>query len=193
MPAQSKVQESVTLEGDEIAQATDDELNPAEDEGEELSLDVIFEALKNKRRRHVIHYLNEQRDRESLSDLAEHIAALENDTTPEMLTSQQRKRVYIALYQCHLPKLDTMGIIDFDSNRGHAELSSAADQLEKYLSIDEDDSRPWPYYYAALGIVSGLAFWLGAVTNATAIGGAAVLLGMICVGGLVSARHYASE
>jgi len=45
-----------------------------------LSLDLVFEVLKNERRRRVLKYLSESSSETvSLSDLAEHIAAIEND------------------------------------------------------------------------------------------------------------------
>jgi transcription elongation GreA/GreB family factor len=48
---------------------------------ESLPLDQVFEILKNRRRREVVKYLNERDESVSLSDLAEHVAAIENDTT----------------------------------------------------------------------------------------------------------------
>ncbi|MFB6358651.1 MAG: hypothetical protein ABEJ96_06540, partial [Thiohalorhabdaceae bacterium] len=55
--------------------------------------------------------------RAELGDLAEHIASIENDKPEVALSSTERKRVYVALYQCHLPKMDDIGVIDFDEDR----------------------------------------------------------------------------
>jgi hypothetical protein len=108
---------------------------PAPDvDGDELSLSTTFELLKNRRRRETISYLLEHDGTSTLSDLAEHIAALENGIEVVELSSDQRKRVYIGLYQCHLPKLDKAGVIDFDKNRGTVVLrETVADQLVPYL------------------------------------------------------------
>lgn len=106
--------------------------------GEELSLSTTFELLKNSRRRETIAYLLEHDGTSTLSDLAEHIAALENGIEVIELSSDQRKRVYIGLYQCHLPKLDKAGVIDFDKNRGTVVLNpSVADQLVPYLQPEQ--------------------------------------------------------
>lgn len=122
-----------------------------------LSLDEIFELLKNERRRKVIYYLLDAEDgTATLSDLAEHIAAEENDIPVKQLSSDQRKRVYIGLYQCHLPKLDEFGIIDFEDNRGDVELNGAVEQVLPYLdrTSSEDASSPPPT--VELGITMGV-------------------------------------
>jgi hypothetical protein len=127
-----------------------------ESDGAELSLDYVFEILKNERRRRVLAYLRSHDERVTLSDLAEHIAALENDTDVASITSSQRKRVYVGLYQCHLPKMDDMGVVDFNQNRGIVERGPNVEQLYEYLDNDAETTRDWPLYYlgaAGLGLV----------------------------------------
>ena len=107
--------------------------------GAELTKGEIFDLLKNRRRRMVIRFLRENDGEAVLNDLAEHIAAKENDTTVRQLSSDQRKRVYIGLYQCHLPKMDSLGVIDYDKNRGTIELQASVTQLLEYMDLDEGD------------------------------------------------------
>jgi len=128
-----------------------------EQDEDQLSLDLIFEILKNERRREVIRYLRDHEQRVTLSDLAEHIAALENDTDVASITSSQRKRVYVGLYQCHLPKMADMGIIDFNQNRGIIELGDKAPQLYTYLDNDSSDNDDWHWYYLTIAISAGVA------------------------------------
>lgn len=113
-----------------------------------LSLDDIFELLKNERRREVIRYLlNEPDGTATLSDLAEYIAAKENGIEIRQLSSDQRKRVYIGLYQCHLPKMDEKGVIDFENNRGTVELLSNVSQLQPYLErINNQPDQQLPLF-----------------------------------------------
>jgi len=161
-------------EGGTVA-GTDGRAESDQNEGEEvadepaaLPVDRVFELLKNQRRREVLRYL-ETSDEEtvSLSDLAEHIAAIENDTTVQAISSSERKRVYVGLYQCHLPKMDDMNVVAFDQNRGTIGLGPNAEQLEEFLDID-DDERPWSRYYAALAVggigLYGLALSVSAVS-----------------------------
>jgi len=79
---------------------------------EELSQDLVFDILSNTRRRMVLYYLREYGAPASVQEIAERIAALENEIPPEELSRQQRKRVYVSLYQTHLPKLNEAGIIE---------------------------------------------------------------------------------
>lgn len=101
----------------------------------ELSKDVVFDILRNERRRRTLEFLRDARTT-TLSDLAEHVAARENDKPVRDLTSSERKRVYVSLYQCHLQKMAEAGVIDYDRSRGTVELRGEASQCFLYLDID---------------------------------------------------------
>lgn len=101
-------------------------------------LDRIFGILQNHRRRLVLEYLR-HRDSTTQGDLARHIAAVENDIPESAVTSTQRKRVYVSLYQAHLPKLDDFDAISFDQDRGTVERTPRTDELLRYLDRFEDE------------------------------------------------------
>ncbi|AGB39129.1 DUF7344 domain-containing protein [Natronococcus occultus] len=126
------------------------------DEDGRLSKDIIFELLKNRRRREVLTYLLEADETVTLGELAEQIAAWENDTDVNALSSDQRKRVYVALYQTHLPKMDDAGIVEYDQDRGLITLADNADLLMMYLDTDTHQQDRWDRWYAALS-VAGIA------------------------------------
>ncbi|ELY54716.1 MULTISPECIES: DUF7344 domain-containing protein [Natronococcus] len=132
---------------DEIASVTD-----TDDDGR-LSKDVIFELLKNRRRREVLTYLLEADETVTLGELAEQIAAWENDTSVNALSSDQRKRVYVALYQTHLPKMDDAGIVEYDQDRGLITLADNADLLMMYLDTDTHQQDRWDRWYAVLSLL----------------------------------------
>jgi hypothetical protein len=48
----------------------------------------------------------------------EQVAAWENDISVAGLSSDAYQRVYIALYQCYLPKLAETGVIEYNRDRG---------------------------------------------------------------------------
>jgi hypothetical protein len=151
---------------------------------DELSLSTTFELLKNRRRRETIAYLLEHDGTSTLSDLAEHIAALENGIEIVELSSDQRKRVYIGLYQCHLPKLDKAGVIDFDKNRGTVVLNpSVADQLVPYLqperSVEGASAAPSPQTSAGQPESSASELYVTAAISAAV--GLVVLLALLPV------------
>ncbi|QLG48574.1 DUF7344 domain-containing protein [Natrinema halophilum] len=135
---------------DEIASVADT------DEDERLSKDVIFELLKNRRRREVLAYLLDADETVTLGELAEQIAAWENDTEVNALSSDQRKRVYVALYQTHLPKMDDAGIVEYDQDRGLITLSDNADLLMMYLDTDTHRQDRWDRWYAGVSVIGAL-------------------------------------
>ena len=77
----------------------------------------VLHILADDRRRYALEYLAAQPTGEtvSLSDLAEVVAARENDCSIQAVTSSQRERVYIALYQQHYQVLSE--IVEIDSDR----------------------------------------------------------------------------
>ena len=150
-----------------------------------LPLDQVFEVLKNERRRRVLEQLSESDDTLDLGTLAEEIAALENDKHVRQITSTERKRVYVGLYQCHLPKMDDTDVIDFDGNRGTVDLGDNAEQLYPFLEAEAETERPWPQYYlghSALSLVAFIAAQLAVPVAVTAVF-AVSLVGFVLLGG----------
>lgn len=129
-------------------------------ETSEPSKDVIFALLKNSRRRQVIQYISNAGRTVTTAELAEHIALIENDIDIAQLNSRQRKRVYVALYQTHLPKLDTEDIIQYDASRGRVTLTKNIESLQKYLDDDHLTSKPKLLPLAVCLISGGLVFLL---------------------------------
>lgn len=146
--------------------ATEDELSDAsrsletpEENGAaavatELPLDQVFEILRNQRRRYVLRILEGADEPIMIGDLAERIAALENDKAVHEITSSERKRVYVGLYQAHLPKMDGMDVIEFNKPRGVIEPGPNADAFEEYITREEaGPDPPWHLYYGGLSLL----------------------------------------
>ncbi|WP_339104325.1 hypothetical protein [Haloterrigena salinisoli] len=165
----------ISSEGDteqDMADADDQSADPDEQSADSASLskDEIFHLLQNERRRLVLRYLRGTEDPVRMRDIAEQVAAWEHDTTVEELTSKQRQRVYIPLYQSHLSKLDEAGLIDYQKNRGIVERQPRADKVDQYLqdgpetdSSDEEESDAGLDDYYVGSTVLGFALLLGAV------------------------------
>lgn len=133
------------------------------DTSSEISTDVVFEILSNTRRRMVLYYLRQSGGSATVQELAEQIAALENDVDVKDLESQQRKRVYVSLYQTHIPKLENTGIIEYDDARGTVYLTDRAMEIDTYLTPTTESTYPWPIHYLVLAGVGGLLFVLSFV------------------------------
>jgi hypothetical protein len=120
-----------------------------------LSQDVVFDILSSSRRRYVLYRLREAEGPVELTKLAEQVAAWENNTDPDQITEQERKRVYVSLYQTHIPRLDEVGLVVYDKDSGQIELAADAEQIDDYLSSGDERIR-WEWAYLGLAAASGV-------------------------------------
>lgn len=160
-----------------------------------LSQDQVFEVLKSPRRRYALYYLRREGGMAELSDLTDQVAVWENDTTLSGLTSEQRKRVYISLYQTHLPKLDDAGIVEYDRDEGRIALSRRARELDTYLGDVSRPEIPWDRYYLALSIgsillVLGVWFEIPPFTMVSGIATAIIILFAYGVSAITQYLYY---
>jgi hypothetical protein len=130
--------------------------------------DEAFTLLSNRRRRFALHYLQQHDDTVDLGDLAEQVAAWENDTTVPEVSAAERKRVYTSLQQVHLPRMDESDVIAFDDRAGAVRLGPTAEDLDLYVELVEGRDVSWSQYYLLLG-------GLNAVVLAGAVAGVPVL------------------
>lgn len=127
-----------------------------------LTPEETFTLLRNERRRAALRRLRTEPET-TLTDLSERVAAAETDTSPERLSAADRKRVYISLYQTHLPALAEAGVVDYDRDRGTVARLPAADELDRRLDRltgDGEDRAPGRLRYA--GVAAGLVVVAGA-------------------------------
>jgi DNA-binding transcriptional ArsR family regulator len=125
------------------------------------SRDELFHVLRNRRRRFAIHYLEHHTEPVDVGDLATQVAAWENEVAVEEVTSAQRRRVYNALQQTHIPELEDTGIVE--TERREVELSDYAEDLDIYMEVVPGEDIPWSEYYLGLGAVGTAAIavtWL---------------------------------
>lgn len=131
---------------------------------QELSQDLLFDLLSNRRRRFVLHYLLREDRPVSIQELSKQVAMWEFGVTDEELSDQQKKRIYVALYQTHVPKLEEAGVIEYDSDTGLVEIAGQARQLEPYLEEGAIERRPWHWYFVGLSVAS-VVFFLAVATD----------------------------
>ncbi|GAB3030669.1 DUF7344 domain-containing protein [Natronobiforma cellulositropha] len=123
----------------------------------------IFAVLSNQRRLYVLEYLVEHtRGSADFRDVVDYVAARENETSVEELRYANRKPVYTALRQLHLPKMAEHGVVRYDRSRGDVELGAVADEASLYLEYVPDDDLPWCHCYLGLaGVSAGLVLAVG--------------------------------
>lgn len=170
-------------------------MSPEANTSDEMSPDLVFEILSNTRRRMVLYYLRWYGGSVSVQELVGEVAALQNDVAVEDLTRQQRKRVYVSLYQTHLPKLEEAGLIEYDDDEGIVRLTDSADDIDTYLTPASTPARRWQLPYVWLSLVGGLLFALSVVgvpviaSIPTAGLGLALMVGFAVLAGLQYWRH----
>lgn len=101
-----------------------------------LSADVVFHLLQNSRRRRVVEYLTEHDGPVELGSIATWIAAHESDQPPGDVSPDARQRVYISLYQTHMPKLDDNDVVDYDEETKQVFRGANAATLEGPLEYE---------------------------------------------------------
>lgn len=122
-----------------------------------LSQAELFDVFSNARRRYTVQYLKQQHGSCDLAPLVEQVAAWENEIAPDQVTRAQRRRVYISLYQTHLPMLEDHDIVEWDADGHSIELLPTEETFDPYLDRHVESQRPWHYLYATLAASGGLA------------------------------------
>lgn len=112
------------------------------------SIDVIFDALSDRHRRHVLRSLLEHGQEIAISDLAEDLAGRDAGAPrPEVppQASQNRmeggddgvQKVTASLYHVHIPKLVDAGVVKYDPDRGIVRPTESTRQVEHVLALAE--------------------------------------------------------
>jgi len=136
------------------------------DEPSELSKDEAFELLNNPRRRYVLYLLDDApEDGLEIGELASLVAAWEQDTPVADLTQQQRKRVYVSLYQTHVVRMEDLGVVEFDRDSGVVRLTERSERIRQFLPDRNEEELDTRYFlvFAAVGFAVYLAKLGGAL------------------------------
>lgn len=115
--------------------------------------DELFDIIANQRRRLALQIV-QQVNRIELGTLAERVAAWEDEIDVQEVTSAKRKNVYTALQQTHLPKMDRVGIIEFDDREGVVKATPALEEVDVHVEIVRGKDIPWSEYYLGLSLVA---------------------------------------
>ena len=117
------------------------------------SLDALFEALADARRRTVLDVLSHQYQQIQVETLAREVAAAEADTTEREVSDEVVEKAIISLRHVHLPRLSEAGLVRYDVEervveyRGHPDLrvpwmhSVLASDFRESLTSDSESAQ----------------------------------------------------
>ncbi|RLM57291.1 hypothetical protein DVK02_05815 [Halobellus sp. Atlit-31R] len=156
--------------------------------GTDLAASEIHDVLRNDRRRLVLERLRTGEGIETVAELSEHIGGVEAEESPP--PRNVRQSVYVSLHQTHLPKLDTLGIVEYDPDAKTVTLSENAADVGVYMEVVPQYGISWAEYYFGLGV-------LGALTQIAAVVGVPVfralspaVIGLLLSGAVVASALY---
>lgn len=113
----------------------------------------IHDVLRNDRRRELLVFLSQHEGYATIQDLSEHIAALESGEEPP--PRNVRQSVYVSLHQTHLPKLESLGVVDYDTDSKDVRLRDRAAEVERYMEPDGSTNER-ASMYLGLGVLGAL-------------------------------------
>lgn len=102
----------------------------------------------------ILYYLRKHGESAGVIEQAEGIAAMENEIPVEDIESTH-KRVYVSIYQTHLPKMADTHVIEYDKDQGSVRLTDQNSSIDQYLMTDGGPPYPWQVRYFALGTIGG--------------------------------------
>ena len=141
---------------------------PASDETD-IDLEELYGVLANRRRRLAIHELQRREEAVELGELSEQLAAWEEGKTPREVTAAERKAMYTALQQRHLPRMDRARLVRFDDRAATVEPTEHLLDLDVYTEVVGRRDFPWSHYYLGLSAF-GYLLLLGCVAGVPPLG-----------------------
>ena len=117
----------------------------------ELKAVEIHDVLSNERRRLILKFLRDAGGLLTARELSERIAEVETGETPP--PRNIRQSAYVSLHQTHLPKLDELGIVDYDQSAKTVELNDRARQVSIYMETVPRYGLSWSEYYVAVSVI----------------------------------------
>ena len=126
----------------EVEVQSEDEESATSNVPDQPSRERLLEAVSNRRRRYLIHYLQRRSAGPvDLADASRQVAAWERGTELDSISYTDRKNVHTSLYQFHAPKLAEIGLIKYDKRGSTVELTPYGENLRLQLDATPAERR----------------------------------------------------
>ncbi|WP_254278600.1 DUF7344 domain-containing protein [Haloarcula marina] len=145
-----------------------------------LARDTAFGVMSNSRRRFILSTLREADAPVELMRLARGIGAQEAGTSPDDIDTAEQKRIYVSLYQTHIPTLEAAGLVEYDETERTVAPTTSVTETDRYLGPIAP-VVPWPRFSGATAGVTGLAL-VGAALAGSAVAVPPTLVATLVVG-----------
>ncbi|OYR43398.1 hypothetical protein [Halorubrum sp. Hd13] len=119
---------------------------------EVLPAEQVYAILANERRRRALEQLGSVGGVVTVHELSTLVAGRETGESPP--PKRCRESVYTSLVQTHLPKLEELGVVEYDRETQTIELSRHARDVSLYTEIVAKGGVTWSELYRALGVAS---------------------------------------
>lgn len=112
---------------------------------------TIYEVLSSDRRLETIRYLQREENPVDVDELSSAIARIE--TGEDDPGSDAEKTVYVSLHQTHLPKLDDLDIVEYDTDERKIALADSFKDVAIYMEVVPGTEISWSEIYLAVGVI----------------------------------------
>ena len=103
-------------------------------DGGRAALDRVLEALSQEQDRHVLYHLVDNESAE-FDELVDVVAAAEIGTSAEVARDDERTEIRTKLHHVRLPKLEDLGVVEYDKRNGAVRYRSPPPHFEEFLQL----------------------------------------------------------
>jgi hypothetical protein len=107
-----------------------------------VDVDTVFDLLNEKRRRYALYYLAEQDQPVPIAEVVD--AVTEMESNPDQIGSpgDKFKEIEIDLMHNHLPKVDEVEFVEYDSEKKEIRLTDNPTKFDTILTIAKVLEQP---------------------------------------------------
>jgi hypothetical protein len=98
------------------------------------TLEEVFRCLRKRRRRFVLYYLQDE-EVATVHELAQEIAAWENEIPREQVDDDQQERIAVSLSHTHLPQLADSLFVEYDRRSNTVRYTEPPALLDEVLQL----------------------------------------------------------
>nr|WP_293030462.1 hypothetical protein [Natronococcus sp.] len=99
-----------------------------------FTFDTVLDLCRDQHRRIILAVLTEEPRSLTVNDLLEAILKYNHQSSVTEVSEEVLTDIRVSLHHTHIPKLESAGVIDYDSERQLVEPTEQLDQLQPHLS-----------------------------------------------------------